>query len=118
MLDKNLVNIPERVRDHPLFNELICGMNFGFMAKRGYYETPFALEQPALMQKAGVNWTTVNMNFCQTHYFSRKSYLDFEFSTGEIELLEIVKLLHEHGVSPALRPLTARGWARCAFLPI
>ena len=104
MLDKSLVNIPEKFRDHPLFNELICGMNFGFMAKRGYYETPFALEQPALMQKAGVNWTTVNMNFCQTHYFSRKSYLDFEFSTGEIELLEIVKLLHEHGVKVLFKP--------------
>mgnify|MGYP004470264107 CR=1 FL=1 len=37
MIDFSVVKIPEKFRNHPLFTEPICGMNFGFMAKRGYY---------------------------------------------------------------------------------
>ena len=36
-MDKTKVNIPERFKDHPIFNEQILGTNFGFMAKRGWY---------------------------------------------------------------------------------
>ena len=109
MLDKSKIIIPERFKDHPIFNELLCGTNFGFMAKRGYYATPEALKQPEIMRKTGVNWTTLNMNFCQTNYFSDKVFLDFEFSTGELELAEMVKRLHDNGIrvlfKPCLTPL-------------
>ena len=88
MLDKNNARIPEKFINHPIFNELICGTNFGFMAKRGYYLTEEATKQLALMPKSGVNWTTLNMNFCQSNFFSDKVYLDFEFSTGELEISE------------------------------
>lgn len=109
MLDKNTVQISEKFRDHPLFTQPICGMNFGFMARRGYYSRPETLKQPELMAKAGVNWTTINMNFCQEAYFSRKVFLDFSFSTGELEIAEMVKRLHENGIhvlfKPCLTPL-------------
>ena len=109
MLDKNKTVIPERFSDHPIFNELLCGTNFGFMAKRGYYATENALKQPQIMRKTGINWTTLNMNFCQTNYFSDKVFLDFEFSTGELELAEMVKRLHDNGIrvlfKPCLTPL-------------
>lgn len=109
MLDKSKVIIPEKFKDHPIFNELLCGTNFGFMAKRGYYATDFAIKQPEIMRKTGVNWTTLNMNFCQTNYFSDKVFLDFEFSTGELELAEMVKRLHDNGIrvlfKPCLTPL-------------
>ena len=104
MIDKNKLNIPERFRDHPIFNELLCGTNFGFMAKRGYYLTDEAKKQPELMRKSGINWTTLNMNFCQTNYFSDKVYLDFEFSTGEMELADMVKRLHDKGVRVLFKP--------------
>ena len=39
-MDISKVTIPEKFRNHPIFNELICGTNFGFMAKRGYYNLP------------------------------------------------------------------------------
>jgi len=48
MLDKNRCSIPERFRDKPLFNELHRGMNFGFMARRGYYNRPEVRKQPQL----------------------------------------------------------------------
>lgn len=120
MLDKNKVIIPEKFKDHPIFNELLCGTNFGFMAKRGYYSTPEALKQPEIMKSTGINWTTLNMNFCQTNYYSDKVFLDFEFSTGEMELAEMVKRLHDNGIKvlfkPCLTPLDG-GWMGLVKFP-
>ncbi len=119
MLDKEKVRISERFRNHPIFNELICGTNFGFMAKRGYYTRPEVLKQPELMKKMGINWTTVNMNFCQKHYFSDHVFLDFEFSSGELELFEIIKRLHDNGIKvlfkPCLTPLDGAAMSMVGF---
>ena len=103
-MDISKVTIPEKFRNHPIFNELICGTNFGFMAKRGYYNLPEVKKQPELMRKSGINWTTLNMNFCQTNYFSTKVFLDFEFSTGELEISETVKRLHDNGIKVLFKP--------------
>ena len=119
-MDKTKVVIPERFKDHPMFNELICGTNFGFMAKRGYYLQDEIKKQPELMAKAGINWTTLNMNFCQSTYFSQKVYLDFEFSTGEMEIAETAKRLHDNGIKilfkPCLTPLDG-SWMGCVNFP-
>lgn len=104
MLDKNKVRIPEKFKNHPIFNELICGTNFGFMAKRGYYLQPKIKRQPELMRQTGVNWTTLNMNFCQNRYYSTNVYLDFEYSTGEMEISETVKRLHDNGIKVLFKP--------------
>lgn len=104
MLNKSKVNINPKFIDHPIFNELIIGTNFGFLSKRGYYETEEAKKQPKLMQEMGINWTTLNMNFCQDRYYSDKVYLDFEYSTGECELMEIVKRLHDCGIKVLFKP--------------
>ena len=44
-------------------------------------------------KEAGINWATLNMNICQEKYFSQKLFLDFEFSSGELELTEMIKRL-------------------------
>lgn len=119
MLDKSKTNIPERFKDHPIFNTLHCGMNFGFMAKRGYYARKEILEQPAKMAKAGVNWTTLNANFCQEHFYSRKVFLDFNFSSGELELYEVAKALHDNEIrilfKPCLTPLDSAWMGSVTF---
>lgn len=119
MLDKSKSNIPERFKDHPIFNTLHCGMNFGFMAKRGYYAKKEILEQPAKMAKAGVNWTTLNANFCQEKYSSTKVFLDFNFSSGELELSEMAKALHDNGIKilfkPCLTPLDSAWMGSVTF---
>ena len=53
-MDNFKVRIPKRFENHPIFNERMVGMNFGFMAKRGYYFRPEVKKQPELMKKAGV----------------------------------------------------------------
>lgn len=103
-MDKSKVRIPKRFEAHPIFNEFMCGMNFGFMAKRGYYYLPEVKKQPELMKKAGVNWTSLNMMYCQDTYFSTKVYLDFEYSNGEEEIFETVKRLHDNGIRVILKP--------------
>lgn len=104
MMDKSVVRIPENFKDHPMFNSLICGTNFGFMSRRGYYDTEFAQKQPELMRQMGINWTTLNMNICQETFYSTKLFLDFEFSSGEAELIGMTEKLHANGVRVILKP--------------
>ena len=99
-----MVNIPEKFKDHPIFNERICGTNFGFLNTRGYYRTENALKQPALMQKMGVNWTTLNINLCQEKVFSTKLFIDFKYTVGEDEIMDMTRRLHENGVRVLLKP--------------
>jgi len=119
-MENTNIRIPERFKDHPIFNERICGTNFGFMSKRGYYLREEVRKQPELMREAGINWTTLNMNFCMDNYFSQKVYLDFQFSSGEYELSEMVKRLHDNGIrvlfKPCLTPLDG-GWMGLVNFP-
>jgi len=96
--------IPEKFKNHPIFNELICGTNFGFLNKRGYYDTDEAKKQPELMKKTGVNWTTLNINLCQENVFSTKLFIDFTYTVSETEIIEMTKLLHENSVRVLLKP--------------
>lgn len=96
--------VPENFKNHPIFNELICGTNFGFLNKRGYYNTDEAKKQPKLMNEIGVNWTTLNINLCQENIFSTKLFIDFEYTVSETEIIEMTKLLHENDVRVLLKP--------------
>ncbi|MBQ2968261.1 MAG: hypothetical protein IJE10_09110 [Clostridia bacterium] len=99
-----MVSIPEKFKDHPIFNERICGTNFGFLNTRGYYRTENAKKQPELMQKMGINWTTLNINLCQEKVFSTKLFIDFKYTVGEDEIIEMTRLLHEKNVKVLLKP--------------
>ena len=99
-----IVNISEKMKKSPLFQERIKGMNFGFLSKRGYYEREEVKKQPKLMKEMGVNLTTLNLNICQDTYASTKLYLDFEYSVGEDELVEMANLLHEQGIMVLFKP--------------
>ncbi|MBQ4119641.1 MAG: hypothetical protein IJD45_04550 [Clostridia bacterium] len=104
MKHPDYINIPEKFKDRPIFNELVCGTNFGFMNKRGYYETEKAKEQPNLMNKMGINWTTLNLNVCQEKFSSTKLFMDFERTSTDNEICDMTKLLHENGVRVILKP--------------
>lgn len=104
MIDRTKCKIPEKFANHPLFNEFHRGMNFGFMSKRGYYSRPEVRKQPEFMAKSGVNWVTLNANFCQETYASRKVFLDFIFSSGEFELTEMARIMHDNGLRILLKP--------------
>lgn len=98
------VKIPQNMKNHRLFQERIKGMNFGFLSKRGYYEREDVKKQPELMREMGVNLATLNLNICQDTCCSTKLYLDFEYSVGESELLEMARLLHEQNIMVLFKP--------------
>jgi len=103
-MDISQTTVRERFRSHPVFTEVHRGMNFGFLARRGYYALPKTLDQPRQMAAAGVNFCTLNANICQESYFSRRVFLDFTFSSGEIELTEMAHALRDHGIHPVMKP--------------
>lgn len=104
MLNKHACDIDRKLWNHPLFNEPVVGMNYGFMAKRGYYNTEYAKAQPARMAQMGVNWATLNANFCQEHFYSTKMFLDFRFSSSESEIMDMAKRMQDNGIRVLLKP--------------
>ena len=104
LFDRSACAIPDRFRDHPLFTTPHCGVNFGFLARRGYFSRPEVRRQPPLMRKAGANWVTLNTHFCQETFASRKVFLDFDWSSGERELVDMIRALHGEGLHIVLKP--------------
>ena len=103
--DPSKCNINPKFRNHPLFSgEPVCGVNFGFMAKRGYFRREDVKAMPRQMRESGVNWCILNTHFCQEAVFSRKLFLDATFSSGECELVEIAKRLQDEGIRVILKP--------------
>lgn len=98
------ISAPERFAANPLFTGLQCGMNFGAGAGRGYYSRPDVLQQPELMKQLGVNLVVLDTTICQENYYSRKMFLDFTRTPGEVELAGIIKKFHAQGIRVILRP--------------
>ena len=67
-------NVPERFKDHPLFTTRHCSVNFGFLARRGYFSRPEIFAQAARIKAAGANWVTLNTHFCQEKFYSTKTF--------------------------------------------
>ena len=103
--DISKCQVAERFRNHPLFSEKpICGVNFGFLAKRGYFAQPHVKAMPRQMKESGVTWVMLNTHFCQESFASRKIFLDPVYSSGEEELAEIVRILQAEGLHIILKP--------------
>jgi len=97
-------NVPERFKGHPLFTTRHCSVNFGFLARRGYFSRPEIFAQAARIKAAGANWVTLNTHFCQEKFYSTKMFLDFDWSSGEVELEAMIKELHRQGLHVILKP--------------
>lgn len=103
--DPSLCNIPAKFLNHPLFSgEPVCGVNFGFLAKRGYFLRDDVKAMPRQMRESGVNWCILNTHFCQETVHSRRIFLDAKYSSGEWELVEIAKRLRDEGIRVILKP--------------
>ena len=102
--DASACRVPERFRNHPLFTTRHCSVNFGFMARRGYFSRPEVFAQAAKIKAAGANWVTLNTHFCQEKFCSTKTFLDFDWSSGEVELEAMIKELHRQGLHILLKP--------------
>ena len=103
--DISQCEINPKFRNNPLFSgEPICGVNLGFLARRGYFNRESVKKMPSEMREAGVNWCLLNTHFCQETFSSRKVFLDFDWSSGERELVDMIKALHGEGLRVMLKP--------------
>ena len=103
--DVTKCKVNPRFVGHPLFSgEPVCGVNLGFLSKRGYFAREDVKRMPREMAESGVNWCMLNTHFCQETFASRKLFFDPVYSAGEIELTEIVKRLKGEGLHVCLKP--------------
>ena len=103
--DISQCEINPKFRSNPLFSgEPICGVNLGFLARRGYFNRENVKKMPSEMREAGVNWCLLNTHFCQETFASTRTFIDPVYSAGEVELEEIVKRLQGEGIYVAFKP--------------
>lgn len=103
--DLSQCKVNPKFAKHPLFSgEPICGVNLGFLSKRGYFKREDVKRMPREMAESGVNWCMLNTHFCQETFASQKLFFDPVYSAGEIEVAEIARRLHDEGIRVILKP--------------
>lgn len=75
--------------------ELHKGVNFGFTARNGYYDSPEGRAQIAKMAESGVTWVGVTVSMWQDSYSSTRVYRDYKRSPNEAELERIIQSIHD-----------------------
>ena len=88
-----------------LDDEFLCGVNFGFYAREGYYESQAARDEVDEMARTGVKWVTVIATVYQETWCSTLQYRDFADSPGDLELADIIDYIHSKGMKVCLRPM-------------
>ncbi len=89
----------------PAGGEFQCGVNFGFYAREGYYESAAARAEVDEMVRTGVKWVTVIATVFQETWCSTLQYRDFAESPSDLELKEIIDYIHSKGLKVCLRPM-------------
>ena len=92
-------------RQLPANGEFQCGVNFGFYAREGYYESAAARAEVDEMVRTGIKWVTVIATVYQETWCSTLQYRDFAESPNDIELMEIINYIHSKGLKVCLRPM-------------
>jgi hypothetical protein len=62
------------------------GVNFGYLAKQGYYGTKQAETEVDRMADAGIEWVSLMVMLMQETYFSTRIYRDFRWTTSDTDL--------------------------------
>ncbi len=96
----------ESVRKIPMaLKEVHRGMNFGFLAKNGYYGSKDGLAQVERMASLGVRWVNLQVSVMQDTFYSTRIYKDFVWTPNDVELEAIINRFHKHGIRVIMRPV-------------
>jgi len=96
------------------------GVNFGYLAKQGYYGTSQAEAEVSRMAEAGVEWVSLMVMLMQETYFSTRIYRDFRWTTSDRDLEKIVRLFQKRGIRVLLKPVIDcldSTWRGCITFP-
>lgn len=83
---------------HRALSEFHKGVNFGFTARNGYYDSPEARLEIDKMVESGVGWVGLTISVWQDTYSSTKVYADYERTPNEAELERIINRIKSKGI--------------------
>ena len=81
------------------------GVTFGFYATNGYFGSVAAKAEIDAVERAGANWVTVVPTVWQDSSSAAFQYKDFALTPDDVELKEIIDLIHAKGMKVQLRPM-------------
>ncbi|MCH4893693.1 hypothetical protein GO308_11280 [Sphingomonas sp. SFZ2018-12] len=87
--------------DHGLF---FHGMNYGYLAKQGYFRAKGAADVDA-MADIGVKWVSLIVMLMQDTIGSLRMYRDFTYTADDLELAAVIDRFHKRGIKVLLKPL-------------
>lgn len=83
----------------------IKGVSFGFMARSGYYTSPAGKAEIRKICDLGATHVALIVEMMQDTWFSTHMYADYEFTAGDLELVETIREFHAAGVQIMLKPM-------------
>jgi hypothetical protein len=81
------------------------GVNFGYLAKAGYYGTKQAELEVDRMAEAGVEWVSLMVMLMQETFYSTRIYRDFTWTPSDTDLEKIIRRFQKRGIRVLLKPV-------------
>lgn len=81
------------------------GVNFGYLAKAGYYGTKQAELEVDRMAEAGVEWVSLLVMLMQETFYSTRIYRDFRWTPSDTDLEKIIRQFQKRGIRVLLKPI-------------
>lgn len=85
--------------------DLHRGVNFGYLARPGYYASDVAHRQVEAMRDTGVRWVALMVTVMQESFASTRLYQDFDLTPTDHEVEQIVEHIHAQGMHVLLKPV-------------
>lgn len=83
----------------------IKGYTYGYVAKKGLYNSEEGIYSQNALVETGVNWVCLAFPVNQKTYSSTEIYFDYRHNVTDLEIIETVKRFHEKGIKVCLKPM-------------
>ena len=100
-----LANVARAERAWKIPEDFQWGVTFGFYATNGYFSSSVAKNEIEAIARAGATWVTVVPTVWQDEGASTFQYKDFAHTPDDIELMDVIDLIHAKGMKVQLRPM-------------
>ena len=101
-------NVARAERTWKISEDFQWGVTFGFYATNGYFSSSVAKDEIEAIARAGATWVTVVPTVWQDEGASAFQYKDFAHTPDDIELMDVIDLIHAKARSPAISRFAAR----------
>lgn len=86
-------------------DEKIKGYNYGYMANRGEYRNPVAIESQNKMYELGLNWVCLPVVNYQDTYYATNIYADHLSTPTDRDIAALIESAHNRNVKVCLKPI-------------